>query len=42
MYSENEINLKDWEKPLCKFLCITMMSNTSNGMVTNNNLPLCS
>lgn len=40
--SHNVINLKDWEKLLSKFFCIAVMANTSDGMVTNNNLPFCS
>lgn len=35
------IYLKNWEKVLYKFLGITMMPNTSYGMVSNNYLPLC-
>ena len=42
VHSDNFINLKDWEQLGFKFLCIPMMSNTSDGMVTDNNLPLCS
>lgn len=36
-----KINLENREEMANKFLSVTMMPNTLNRMVTDNNLPLC-